>query len=192
MLKLRKSGKQNLRENVRYELRDREGNAKPIFQDNGLFTFLMKKGIVGPNFKKIPFLLGSWQTERIVSNLITNDGLAGVASRINGAGAEDAFTYIAIGTGTTAADVGDSTLVTETDREDATASRTTTTETDDTARLVHTFTFSESADITESGVLNAATDGTLLARQVFSAIGVQDGDSLQVTWDFQVEDGGEA
>lgn len=192
MLKLRKSGKQNLRENVRYELRDREGNAKPIFQDNGLFTFLMKKGIVSPNFKKIPFLLGSWQTERIVSNLITNDGLAGVASRINGAGAEDAFTYIAIGTGTEAADVEDTTLGTETQREDATASRTTTTVTDDTARLVHTFNFSESADITESGVLNAETDGTLLARQVFSAIGVQDGDSIQITWDLSCEDGGAA
>jgi hypothetical protein len=41
--------------------------------------------------------------------------------------------------------------------------------------------------VTESGTLNAAAAGVLLARQTFSAINVANGDSLQVTWKFDVD-----
>jgi len=41
--------------------------------------------------------------------------------------------------------------------------------------------------VTESGVLNDASTGTLLARQVFSAINVASGDSLQITWKIDVD-----
>lgn len=127
-----------------------------------------------------------------VSNLVVNAGWAGVASRINGSGAEAAFTYIALGVGTTAAAAGNTTLESEVvtvggERAAATASRVTTDVTDDTAQLVHTFTFTGSLVITESGVFNAASAGTMLARQVFSAINVASGDSLQVTWKFDVD-----
>ena len=40
---------------------------------------------------------------------------------------------------------------------------------------------------TESGVFNAASNGTLAARQVFAAINVASGDSLQITWKFDVD-----
>ena len=50
-----------------------------------------------------------------------------------------------------------------------------------------TFNFTLSFAVTESGVLNAASLGTLLARQTFSAINVANGDSLQVTWKFDVD-----
>lgn len=123
--------------------------------------------------------------------MITNAGLAGGASRINGAGSEAAFTYLAVGVGTTAAAAGDTALETEiTDsglsRANATASRTTTTQTNDTATLIHTWTVTGSKAITECGILNAASTGTLLARQVFSAVNVVNGDSLQVTYDVAV------
>jgi len=188
MLKeLKKRGRYQITENLRYQVKDRDGNVKPIFQDNAIFRFLMKKEIVSPHFPKIPLLLGRWSDERVVSNLVTDAGKAGVASRINGAGGEAVFEYIALGTGTTAAAAGDTSLVVETHRELATSSRVTTDVTDDTAELVNTFNFTASHAITESGVLNASTTGTLLARQVFSAINVADGDSLQVTWDFDVD-----
>lgn len=132
---------------------------------------------------------GNLKDERKLSNLVTNTGKAGMASRFNGAGAEAAFTYIAIGTGTTAAAIGDTTLETEITtgggaRAAATASRTTTTVTNDTARLEKTFTFTGSFAITEAGVLNAASAGTLANRSVFSAINVVSTDNLQVTIDF--------
>lgn len=177
---------------MKYQVRDANGNIKPIFQENWLFRFLMKKGWVSPLAWKIPFLFGTWSDSRIYSNLITNAGFAGVASRINGAGSEAAFTYIGIGTGTTSPVVGNTALETEITtgggaRASATASRTTTDVTNDTATLVHTFNFTSSFAVTESGVLNAASSGVLLGRQTFSAINVVNGDSLQVTWDFDVD-----
>lgn len=136
---------------------------------------------------QIPGLTGNFALSRNIRNLVTNAGFAGIASRINGAGSEAAFTYIAVGTGTTAAAAADTTLETEVadsglSRANSTASRVTTTQTNDTAQLVNTFTVTGTKAVTESGVLNAASNGVLLCRQVFSAINVVNGDSLQVTW----------
>lgn len=180
----------HIKDNVEYVLRDRDGNIKQMFQQNKLFTWLMKKNILSPNFAKIPLLLGKWADKAVISNLITNAGFAGAASRLNGSGAEAAFVYIAVGTGATAANVADTTLQTELavsglSRVSATASRVTTTVTNDTAQLQTTFTVTGTAAVTESGVLNAASTGTLLCRQVFSAINVVNGDSLQITWKVQ-------
>jgi hypothetical protein len=177
--------------NVEYVHRDKDGNVKPIFQENRLFTWLMKKGILSPHATKVPFILGQWSTVKSLSNLVVSAGKAGAASRINGSGGEAAFTYIALGTGTGAAAAGDTVLGTELatsglSRANSTASRVTTTVTNDTAQLQNTFTVTGTQAVTESGVLNAASTGTLLARQVFSAINVVNGDSLQITWKFQM------
>ena len=184
--------------NVSYILKDKDGNIKPIFQENFIARFLLKMGLLSPlwinrsyAFSLAPFL-GYWGKCRRVSNLVTNAGQAGIASRINGAGAEAAFTYIALGTGTNAANATDTTLQTELatsglSRAAASVSRVTTDVTNDTARLTNTFSVTGSAAITESGVLNAASSGTLLARQVFSAVNVVNTDSLSVTWSFDVD-----
>lgn len=116
---------------------------------------------------------------------VTNAGIAEAANLIIGGGT--AFSYLAIGTGTTAADVTDTALETESDRQSATTSRVTTDVANDTAQFVYTFSFSGSAAITEAGILNDATVGTLLARQVFAAINVNDGDSLQVTFKIDLD-----
>lgn len=184
-------GQFNLRENVEYVLRDKFGNVKPIFQENKLWYFLQKKlGIRAP---QIPLLFGHWALSKKISNLVVSAGKAGMASRLNGDGAEAAFTYIALGTGTTAAAAGNTTLETETSasglaRAAGTASRVTTSVTNDTARLAKTFTNASGGNVavTESGVLNAASTGTLLSRQVFSAVNVANGDSLAITWNFQI------
>lgn len=131
--------------------------------------------------------LGNIKEARIVRNLITSAGKAGLASRIGGSGSEAAFTYLAVGTGTNAAAAGDTTLQTELatsglSRVNATASRVTTTVTNDTAQLVTTFTVTGTAAVTEAGILNAASSGTLLCRQVFTAVNVVNGDSLQLTY----------
>lgn len=213
--------KTHLEENITYQLRDKEGNVKKLFKANKLGQAILRKmrtivpnpisvikdakgAVIESHVKRgifnhlaayglrIPFLTGSWVTELHVANLITNAGMAGVASRINGAGSEAAFTYIAIGTGTTAAAVTDTTLETEITtgggaRASATASRTTTDVTNDTATLVLTFNFTSTFAVTEAGALNAASGGVLLNRQVFTAVNVVNGDSLQVTINIDVD-----
>lgn len=205
--------KVHLVDNVTYELRDKNGKIKQLFTENklgqGLLKFFrslapepvnQKTGQIKPgilnflsaNGVQIPYVTGNFGDFRQISNLITNAGAAGVASRINGAGSEAAFTYIAVGTGATAANVADTTLQTELatsglSRAAATASRVTTDVTNDTARNAVTFTVSGTAAVVESGVLNAGSGGTLLNRQTFSALNVVNGDSLTITHNFDVD-----
>ena len=169
----------NLRENVSYTLKDKNGKVKPIFKRNWLGRLLNVN-------------IGHYVEKLVISNLVVSAGKAGVASRINGAGSESAFTYIAIGTGTNAASAGDTALQTEITtgggaRAAATCTRVTTDTTNDTAKLSKTFTFTSSFAVTESGVFNASSGGTLLARQVFSAINVESGDSITIEWEFDVD-----
>jgi hypothetical protein len=179
-----------LRYNVEYHLFDKDGNEKPLFQENRLFRWLLKHGIVSPTFLKIPFVLGQWTTGKAIPNLITNAGRALISGLINGSGSPAAATYVAVGTGATAANAADTTLQTESStsglsRAAGTVSLVTTSVTNDTAQVTKTFTVTGSVAVTEAGLLNAASTGTLLARQVFSAINVVNGDSLQITWKIQ-------
>lgn len=187
--------------NVQIVHRDALGRAKAIFQENALCVRLMKAGVLSPLWINSwygglvgPFL-GYWAAAKDSRNLITSAGKAGAASRINGSGAAAAFTAIGIGTGTTAANVADTAMETGKAADGSadsgvhalatasvTASRVTTTVTNDTAQLVGTITFTGTIAVTESGVFNADTNGTMIARQVFSAINVVSGDTLQLTW----------
>jgi hypothetical protein len=173
--------------NVGYRLLDAHGNVKKTFQENRLFKWLMRKGILSPLAWKVPFLLGHWTDYAVRSNLVTSAGLALVAGRINGSGTPAAATYIAVGTGSTAANAADTALGAEivdsgVERAAATVSLVTTTVTNDTAQMLKSFSVSGTKAVTESGVLNAASAGTLLCRQVFAAINVASGDTLQITW----------
>ena len=181
--------KLHLAENVTYRVFDKDGNPKKIFKENSLWKFVKK--LFNVDFQ-IPLLFGSWDYTKTLANLIPTAGKAGVASRINGDGSEAAFTYLAVGTGTTAADAANTTLEAEIvdsglARASATASRVTTDVTNDTAQLVKSWSVSGTKAVTECGALNAASTGTLLGRQVFSAINVVSGDTLQVTYKFDVD-----
>lgn len=185
-------GQYDIIDNVEYSVRDKDGNVRPQFQQNALYTLAMKKGILSPYaYQKAggilsPFL-GHWSATKKVKNLMTNVGFALVAGRLNGSGSPAAATYIAVGTSSTAANAADTALGTETStsglgRAAGSVSLVTTTQTNDTAQIVVTFTVSGTVAVTESGVFNAASSGTLLCHQVFSAINVVSGDSLQITW----------
>lgn len=134
---------------------------------------------------------GALKDERHLPNMIVFVGLAGIASRINGSGGEAAFTFVAIGTGTSGPTTGDSVLGSEITtgggaRGAGTPSRVTTAQTDDTAQVVLTYTFTSGPfAVTEAGLFNASSAGTLLARRVFSALNVVSGDSLALTWKIQ-------
>lgn len=116
---------------------------------------------------------GKLKDREVKKNLITNVGFAELANLAGSVSTPAAFTYLAIGTGTTAAAVTDTTLVTESTadglgRAAATLTRTTTTVANDTLQLVKTFTYSGSSlvAIKEYGVFNASSSGILLSRTV--------------------------
>lgn len=185
------NGRFKLKENVTYELRGKDDVIKPLFQENEVYKFLLKHGLAS-HFNPIPGIHGYFAPQKQVSNLITTVGKALVAGRINDSGTPAAATYIAVGTGTTAANIADTTLETESaasglSRAAGTVSLVTTDTTNDTARVSKAFSVTGTVAVTESGVLNASSAGTLLARQVFSAINVVNGDTLTVTWNFDVD-----
>ena len=187
------SARLRIKHNVTAVLRDKDGNIKPLFQQNKLFTFLIAHGIVSPHFHKIPLLLGHWSDKMSISNLVPSAGAAGVASRLMGSGSEAAFLYIGVGSGSTAANATDTGLETETTvsgltRATGAISRSTTDVTNDTAEVTKTFSVTGTVAVTESGVYNASFgSGTLLNRQVFSAINVVNTDSLQMTHKFDID-----
>jgi hypothetical protein len=138
---------------------------------------------------------GTVKAVRDVSNLVTNAGFAEVASLIlaDNPDSATAFDYIAIGTGSGQA-ATDTTLATEITTNggerrggaNATGTTVTTSVTDDTAQLTTTFTFTGSFAVTESGVFNDASTGTMLCYQDFSAVNVASGDQLALTWKIQM------
>lgn len=179
---------------------DANGNAKPIFQESKLCIKLLDYGILSPRWINNPLglaisklgILGKWQGHKDAHNLITTTGKAAVAGLINGVGSVPTFVSIGQGIGTTAANAADTALETERTAAGgasavhavaaATATLVTTTTTNDTAQFVGTVSEAATLAITESGVFNNTTAGTMLCRQVFSAVNVVSGDSLQFTW----------
>lgn len=122
-------------------------------------------------------------------NALTNSGFNEVAGLFcnDQSGSYTAFDYIAVGTGTTTATATDTQLETEiTDNGLARAASTGTLVTEnvanDTAQFVKSFSVTGSEAVTESGVFNDGSAGTMLCRQTFSAINVENGDTLQITW----------
>lgn len=90
------------------------------------------------------------------------------------------FKYHDSGVGTTAENIADTAMET-TDGE----SRVAGTQTESAAnayRSVGTIAYTTSKAITEHGLFNDATVGTLMDRTVFSAINVVNGDSIQFTY----------
>jgi len=88
---------------------------------------------------------------------------------------------MAIGTGSTAAAAGDSALGSESAR----VALTSTTVTNNEVAYVATFpanTPSSAAAITEAGLFNASSSGTMLCRTVFDVVNKGTADSMTITW----------
>lgn len=162
-----------------------DGTVRRQYQEFKPFAHLRKMyGIAMP---RIVGVFGFMTDEVVFENLITNAGFAGAAARLGHDSTEAKFDYVAVGTGTTAAAVGNTTLETEiTDsglaRAVGTVSRVTTTQTNDTHNVAKTFSVTGTKAITEMGLLNAAAAGVLLGRNVFSAINVVNTDTFIATY----------
>jgi hypothetical protein len=119
---------------------------------------------------------------RAGGNLVVTTGLNAVIDRLQAA-TPAVHDYQAIGTGTNASALGDTTLQTELVRAQGALSQPIAT----TDRLVTTFAAGTGTGaLTETGRLNAAAAGNLFARQVFSVINKGASDSLTITHDITV------
>ena len=111
------------------------------------------------------------------NNLVVTAGKNWVADRMNNA--NTVMTHMALGTGTNAAAVGDTTLQTEIDRN----ALTSTTVSTNTIAYGCTWAAGDGTGaITEAGLFDAASTGDMLARTVFSVVNKGASDSITITW----------
>ena len=115
---------------------------------------------------------------RDVDNLVVTAGKNLVASRLVGT-TPAVMSHMAIGSGTTAAAAGNTALGTELGRVSLTSGSASS------AVVTYVATFAAGTGtgaVTEAGLLNASSGGTLLCRTVFSVVNKGANDSMTVTW----------
>lgn len=115
-----------------------------------------------------------------VDNLVVTAGKNHIADQLSSSPGGAAMGWMAVGTGSTAAAAGDTALGTEIDRN-ALTSRTDAT---NVVTYVGNWAAGDATNsaITEAGIFNAASTGTMLARAVFTAINKGASDTLAITW----------
>lgn len=125
---------------------------------------------------------------RNINNLIVTTGRNFIAGRL--IGTPVAMSHMALGTGTAATALTDTALASE-----ATSGvRPTVTATQGTGSNQNQITYVASfgagvgtGAITEAGILNAASAGTMLARTTFAPINKGSADSVTITWTITVQ-----
>lgn len=121
---------------------------------------------------------GNIKDNRTVDNLIVTTGLGYIASRMKDATAT-AMTHMALGSGAVAATAGNTSLGGELART-ALASTTVT-----GAQVQYVANFGSGVGtgaVTEAGIFNAASAGTMLCRTVFGVVNKEATDTMSITW----------
>ena len=127
---------------------------------------------------------GNLKDKREVKNLVVTTGREFIASRMAGT-SSNVMSHMAIGTGATAAAAANTTLGTESARVALTSSTATST----TVSYAATFPAGSpavDAAITEAGIFNASSAGTMLCRTTFNVINKASTDSLTVNWNVTI------
>jgi hypothetical protein len=120
---------------------------------------------------------GNIKEEHDFKNLVVDTGKAFTINALI-ASSTVPFTYIAIGTGTTAADTSNTGLQTEVTRVAFSYATT-------TSSVTMTSIFAPgvgTGTITEAGIFNSASSGTMLSRTVFSPVSKTASDQLTIIW----------
>lgn len=121
---------------------------------------------------------GNVKDTREVDNLVVTAGLGYIASRMAAATAT-VMSHMAIGSGSTAAAAAQASLISELGR----AALTSTTVTGSQVQYVATFGPGVGTGaVTEAGIFNGASSGTMLCRTVFSVVNKDAGDTMTITW----------
>lgn len=144
--------------------------------DNIKITGAVKIDIIGAD--------GAVKDSREIKNLVVTVGKNYIASRMKDATAT-AMTHMELGTGTTAAAVGDTTL--QAAISGSRTALTSTTVTTNAIAYVASFPAGTGTGaVTEAGVFNAASAGTMLCRTVFSVVNKGAADAMSITWTITV------
>ena len=120
---------------------------------------------------------GKVKETKTIPNLVVTTGKNFIAGRM--VGTPTAMSHMAIGAGTGAAAAGDTTLGSELGRVSLTSGSATG------AVVTYVATFGAgvgTGNVTEAGILNASSGGTLLCRTVFGLVTKGADDSLSITW----------
>ena len=122
---------------------------------------------------------GSVKDSRTIKNLVVNDGLNFIVSRMKDT-TQGAMSHMAVGSSTTAAAAGQTDLVSILGSREALDSTAVST---NTITYVSSFEAGEGTGaVTEAGIFNASSGGDMLCRTVFSVVNKQATDSMTITW----------
>jgi hypothetical protein len=115
-----------------------------------------------------------------VPNLVVTAGKAHIAAKIAATtNSPAAMTHMGIGTGATSPGASDTTLGTQTGRVSLAGSAVSTN------TITYTASFPAGTGdgaITEAGIFNASSSGTMLCRTTFPVVNKAAGDTIAVTW----------
>lgn len=128
---------------------------------------------------------GNLKDTRSIKNLVVTVGKAFIAASMikTTTNSPAAMTHMAVGTNSTAAAAGDSTLGTEVSR----VALTTPTASGAVVTYVATFPAgSATGALTEAGIFNASTAGTMQCRTVFPVVNKGVDDGMSITWQVTV------
>lgn len=128
---------------------------------------------------------GNIKEQKTVPNLVVTTGKNFIAASMlkTTSNSPVAMTHMGVGTGNTAANAADTTLQT------AIGTRSTVTPSVATNVVTYSATFAAgngTGAITEAGIFNASTAGTMLCRTVFSVVNKDAGDSLTINWNITI------
>ena len=122
---------------------------------------------------------GNVKDSREIHNLVVSAGLEFICSRMAGTSA-GVMSHMALGSDTTAAAAGQTDLLSILGSREALDSSTAS---NNTITYVSSFEAGEGTGaVTEAGVFNAASSGTMLCRTVFAVVNKQVDDTMSVTW----------
>jgi hypothetical protein len=122
---------------------------------------------------------GQLVEKRKIPNLVVTSGKSLMISRLLGT-TDGVMTHMGVGTGVTSPVVGNTALETALG---ARIALTSATQSSNSVTYVGTFAAGVSTGaITEAGIFNALTSGTMLCRTVFPVVNKAAGDSIIITW----------
>lgn len=142
-----------------------------MMQDQLTFTGKLKVVLTGPD--------GKVKEEHEFKNLVVTAGKNWIAARMVGTPA--VMTHMGIGTGTVAAAAGDVALGAQAGARVALGASSAN---NNVATFSATFLPGVGTGaLTEAGIFNADTNGTMLCRTVFAVVNKGAADTMSITWD---------
>lgn len=122
---------------------------------------------------------GKVKDSREIHNLVVSTGLEYICSRMAGTSAS-VMSHMAVGSGATAASAGQTDLVSILGSREALDS---TSASSNTITYVSSFEAGEGTGaVTEAGIFNASSSGTMLCRTVFAVVNKDADDTMSITW----------